>query len=85
MKKYSKEQEKRIIFTFITQQVKKGNSINDWIQKVQRDGFSHWDFDQLLQHIEDYYIDFGHFTYDNVQEVIEFEVIKQYLETPKNK
>ena len=85
MKKYSKEQEKRIIFTFITQQVKNGNSINDWIQKVQRDGFSHWDFDQLIKHIETYYIEVGKYTPEEVHEVIEFEVIKQYLETNKTK
>jgi hypothetical protein len=85
MIKYSKEQEKRIIFTFITQQVKSGESVNDWIQKVAKDGFSHWDFHQLLKHIESYYIKFGKYTPENVQEVIEFEVIKQYLETNKKK
>jgi uncharacterized protein CbrC (UPF0167 family) len=83
MIKYSTEQRKRIIFTFITQQVKRGRPINDWIQKVAKDGFTGWNFEQLIHHIEDYYIDYGKYTYDDVHEVIEFEVIKQYLEIPK--
>jgi hypothetical protein len=85
MKKYSTEQRKRIIFTFITQQVKSGERVNDWIQKVAKDGFTNWDFNQLLKHIESYYIKVGKYTPEDVHEVIEFEVIKQYLETTKTK
>jgi len=85
MKKYSTEQRKRIIFTFITQQIKSGEPVNDWIQKVAKDGFTGWDFNQLLKHIEAYYIKVGKYTPEDVHEVVEFEVIKQYLETPKKK
>ena len=85
MKKYSTEQRKRIIFTFITQQVKSGERVNDWIQKVAKDGFTGWDFNQLIKHIEAYYIKVGKYTSEDVHEVVEFEVIKQYLETPKKK
>ena len=85
MIKYSTEQRKRIIFTFITQQVKSGEPVNDWIQKVAKDGFTGWDFSQLLTRIEAYYIKVGKYTPENVHEVVEFEVIKQYLETTKKK
>ena len=84
MNKYTLQQRKRIIFTFITQQVKTGEQIDDWLIKVDKNGFTGWDFNQLLTRIEAYYIEYGKYTPDNVQEVIEFEVIKQYLETTKN-
>tara|TARA_R110002126_G_scaffold164267_1_gene312136 strand:- start:23 stop:280 length:258 start_codon:yes stop_codon:yes gene_type:complete len=85
MQEYTLQQRKRIIFTFITQQVKTGKQIDDWLMKVDKNGFTGWDFNQLLTRIEAYYIKFGKYTPDNVQEVIEFEVIKQYLETNKKK
>ena len=85
MNKYTLQQRKRIIFTFITQQVKTGEQIDDWLIKVDKNGFTGWDFNQLLTRIEAYYIEYGKYTPDNVQEVIEFEVIKQYLETTKDK
>ena len=85
MQEYTLQQRKRIIFTFITQQVKTGKQIDDWLMKVDKNGFTGWDFNQLLTRIEAYYIKYGKYTPENVQEVIEFEVIKQYLETPKTK
>ena len=39
MQKYTLQQRKRIIFTVITQQVKTGNPIDDWLMKVDKNGF----------------------------------------------
>lgn len=77
MQKYTLQQRKRIISTFITQQVKAGKPVNDWLSKVAKDGFSTWDFEYILRHIERYYINTGGYNVEDVQEVIEFEIIKE--------
>ena len=77
MKNYTLQQRKRIIFTFITQQIKAGKPIDDWLSKVAKDGFKAWDFNYILGHIERYYIRAGGYNTEDVQEVIEFEILKE--------
>lgn len=77
MQKYTLQQRKRIIFTFITQQIKAGKPVNDWLTKLQRDGYTAWDFNYILGHIERYYINTGGYNVEDVHEVIEFEILKE--------
>ena len=77
MQNYTLKQRKRIIFTFITQQIKAGEPIDDWLTKVAKDGFKTWDFNYILGHIKRYYIHTGGYNEQDVQEVIEFEILKE--------
>ena len=77
MQQYTLQQRKRIIFTFITQQIKTGKPIDDWLMKVAKNGFKTWDFDYILEHIKRYYINVGGYNENNVNEVIEFEILKE--------
>ena len=77
MNKYTLQQRKRIIFTFITQEIKSGRPIDDWLMKVAKNGFKTWDFDYILGHIKRYYINTGGYNESDVHEVIEFEILKE--------
>ena len=77
MEKYTLSQRKKIIFTFITQRIKAGKPVEDWLTKLARDGYSTWDLGYILGHIERYYIHTGGYNAEEVQEVIEFEILKE--------
>lgn len=76
MNKYTLQQRKRIIFTFITQQVKQGERIDTYLVKVAKDGFSGWNFEYLIKSISTYFIEVGHFREDQLPEVLDFELFK---------